>query len=153
MRLGSLRMAWVLPAGLALLCLAAQPASQAAPPPPPNPQLFFVGTEFYETGGKSYTRYVFGVQNSAEYPSEMFAASPNLPPCGTNKSASRTWVDLFDQSGKRLNGFCAFGKPADLDKLWFALERDAVPPSWVYVELTDRATNARYKSNLAETTQ
>jgi len=27
-----------------------------------------------------------------------------------------------------------------------------VPPSWVYIELNDRQTNTKYKSNLAETT-
>jgi len=30
--------------------------------------------------------------------------------------------------------------------------RDEVPPSWVYIEMTDRKTNTKYKSNLAETT-
>jgi hypothetical protein len=27
-----------------------------------------------------------------------------------------------------------------------------VPPSWVYIEMKDRKTNTKYKSNLAETT-
>ncbi|PYS98373.1 MAG: hypothetical protein DMF65_10385 [Acidobacteria bacterium] len=82
----------------------------------------------------------------------MFAASPNLPPCGNNTKASRTWVDIYDQRGKRLYGFCALGKPSDLNHLWFALESGVVPPSWVYIEMTDRTTNTKYKSNLAETT-
>ena len=82
----------------------------------------------------------------------MFAASPNLPPCGNNTKASRTWVDIYDQRGKRLYGFCALGKPSDLNQIWFALESGVVPPSWVYIEMTDRATNTKYKSNLAETT-
>ncbi len=78
--------------------------------------------------------------------------SPALPPCGANTKAARTWVDLYDQSGKRLNGFCALGKPADLNGIWFALETGAVPPSWVYIEMNDRKTNTKYKSNLADTT-
>lgn len=114
--------------------------------------LYFLGQEFYEAGGKSFTRYRFGVMNSADYPAEMFAASSDLPPCGNNAKASRTWVDIYEQRGKRLNGFCALGKPADLNQIWFALERNVTPPSWVYVELTDRATNTKLKSNLAETT-
>jgi hypothetical protein len=61
-------------------------------------------------------------------------------------------VDIYDQSGKRLNGFCALGKPADLNEIWFAIEPGVVPPSWVYIEMTDRKTNTKYKSNLAETT-
>ena len=82
----------------------------------------------------------------------MYAASPNLPPCGRNANASRTWIDFFDQSGKRLYGFCALAKPADLNGIYFAIEDSVVPPSWVYIEMTDRQTNTRYKSNLAETT-
>lgn len=120
---------------------------------PPNPVLFLTGIEFYSTGGKDFTRYRYSVENAASYPDEMFAAAPGLPPCGTNTNASRTWVDVFDQTGKRLYGFCALGKASDLGKLWFALETDVVPPSWVYIELTDRQTNTKYKSNLADTVQ
>jgi len=119
----------------------------------PNPVLYLTGVEAYTTGGKNHMRYRFGVENYSEYPAEMFAAAPNLPPCGQNAKSSRTWVDLYDQSGKRLNGFCGLAKPADLNTIWFALEETAIPPSWVYVELNDRATNTKYKSNLADTSQ
>src|SRR2546423_13248490 len=118
----------------------------------PNPVLVLVGQEAYETGGKQFMRYNFYVDNFAAYPNEMFAASPELPPCGNNTKASRTWVDFYDQRGKRLNGFCALGKNTDLNKIWFALETSVVPPSWVYMEMTDRKTNTKYKSNLADTT-
>ena len=123
-----------------------------AAPVIPNPVLSFLGPESVETGGKKKTRYQFEVTNKEEYPADMFAAAPDLPPCGTNTKASRTWVDVYDQSGKRLNGFCNLGKPGDLSHIWFALDQDEVPPSWVYVEFTDRKTNTKYKSNLAETT-
>jgi hypothetical protein len=117
----------------------------------PNPVIAFSGRENYEAGGKQWTRYKFAVTNYDAYPAEMFAASPDLAPCGRNTKASRTWVDLFDQSGKRLYGFCAFAKPADLDRIWFAVPADEVPPSWVYIEMFDRKTNTKYRSNLAET--
>ncbi|MCA1816209.1 MAG: hypothetical protein LC746_07325 [Acidobacteria bacterium] len=118
----------------------------------PNPVLVFTGQEQFTASGKQMTRYRFTVDNRADYPAEMFAAAPDLPPCGANTKASRTWVDLYDQTGKRLNGFCALGSPNDLSQIWFAIESDSVPPSWVYVELSDRKTNTKYKSNLAETT-
>jgi hypothetical protein len=118
----------------------------------PNPVLVFHGVEEYETDGKSWTRYRYAVENLSDYPNELFAAAPELPPCGQNTKASRTWVDLYDQSGKRLYGFCALGSRDGLGQLWFSLERDAVPPSWVYMEMTDRKTNSKYKSNLAEST-
>jgi len=124
----------------------------AAAPVLPNPILYFVGAESVEINSKQVTRYRFDVLNKDEYPDDMFVASPALPPCGANTKAARTWIDLYDQGGKRLNGFCALGKSADLNGIWFALETDVVPPSWIYIELNDRKTNTKYKSNLAETT-
>ncbi len=133
-----------------------QPAPTVASTPanvvPPKPVLYLLRQEPYTTGGKNWIRYRYDVANKADYPAEMFAAAPSLPPCGSNTNASRTWVDFFDETGKRLYGFCALGKPDDLGKIWFALEEGVVPPSYVYIELNDRQTNTKYKSNLADTT-
>jgi hypothetical protein len=118
----------------------------------PNPSLLFLRQEVVESGGNKLTRYHFEVVNKDKYPAELFAAAPELPPCGTNANASRTWVDIYTLRGKRINGFCAFTKPDDLSHIWFALNQEEVPPSWVYIELNDRKTNTKYKSNLAETT-
>ena len=153
MRHRTLWVARALLASLVLFSLAGDTASTAsAPRVLPNPVLYLTKLEYSQSGGKNYVRYYFGVENSAEYPNDMFAAAPNLPPCGQNAKSSRTWVDIYDQSGKRLYGFCAFSKSADLNTIWFALEETVIPPSYVYIELNDRATNTRYKSNLAETT-
>jgi len=118
---------------------------------PPNPVLEFRGAESYSSGGKNWVRYRFEIFNRSAFPAEMFAAAPALPPCGTNTKSSRTWLDVFDAQGHRLYGFCALSKPDDLDAIWFSLEEGALPPSWVYVELNDRQTGTKYKSNLAET--
>ena len=61
-------------------------------------------------------------------------------------------MDFFDQTWKASLWICALGKPADLDGIWFALEEGVVPPSWVYIEMNDRQTNTKYKSNIADTT-
>ena len=124
----------------------------ASAPPLPNPVLYLTGTESYQTGGKQFTRYHLDVLNKDDYPAAMFASAPALPPCGANTKSSRTWVDVYDSRGKRLYGFCALQKPSDLGQIWFALEQGVVPPSYVYIELTDRQTNTKYKSNLADTT-
>ena len=154
------RKALVLLAALTLVVFATQIAlaqqlsilKLPQPPPLPNPVLYLIDQEHYTAGGKEWTRYLYAVLNYEAYPNEMFAAAPDLPPCGNNTKSSRTWVDLFDQGGKRLYGFCAFTKNSDLNKLWFALEADVIPPSWIYIELNDRKTNTKYKSNLADTT-
>jgi hypothetical protein len=133
-----------------LIVLASQRVASA--PPLPNPILYLTGAEPFQQGGKQFIRYKYDVLNKTDYPAAMFASAPALPPCGANTKASRTWVDFFDQSGKRLYGFCALGSPGDLNKIWFALEENVIPPSYVYIELNDRQTNTKYKSNLADTT-
>lgn len=144
----------MLAATLLLATMASDSRSLAvAPLVLPNPVLAYTGApEYFSQGGKDFIRYRYVVENFEVYPAAMFAPAPGLPPCGTNTKSSRTWVDFYNQSGKRLYGFCAFGKPSDLNKLWFALPADEIPPSWVYIEMTDRETNTKYKSNLADTT-
>ena len=141
-------------AGLFVLAFATRGAVTAPRPAPvlPNPVLYLTVAEGFQANGKSWIRYKYDVLNKDAYPAELFAPAPALPPCGKNTKSSRTWVDFFDQSGKRLYGFCALGKPADLNGIWFALEDGVVPPSWVYIEMNDRQTNTKYKSNLADTT-
>ena|SRR5688572_28608605 len=118
----------------------------------PNPVLYFIGQESYTANGASFVRYRYEVLNSAAYPDAMFAASASLPPCGTNTNSSRSWVDVFDLRGKRLYGFCALKKSGDLNTIWFSGAEGVVPPSWIYIEINDRQTGMKYKSNLAETT-
>jgi hypothetical protein len=136
-----------------LLIVLATGGTAAATAPLPNPVLVLTGLEQYQASGKQWTRYKFRVDNLDAYPNELFAAAPELPPCGANTKASRTWVDIYDVRGKRLYGFCALENRDGLGQLWFAMESDVIPPSWVYIEMTDRKTNTKYKSNLAETAE
>ena len=136
-----------------ILVLCSTTQAQTTQPAIPNPILYFTGQESVtDSEGTTSMRYKYAVFNSPSYPAAMFAAAATLPPCGANTRASRTWVDLYDQSGKRLNGFCALRSGNALNTIWFALAEDAVPPSWIYIELTDRQTGKKYRSNLAETT-
>lgn len=143
---------------LMLMALAGGGTSQATVMVPTrltvltNPVLYLTGAEAFSTGGKNYIRYQYDVLNKADYPDALFASAPALPPCGLNTKSSRTWVDIFDQRGKRLYGFCAFSNAADLGRIWFALEDGVIPPSYIYIEMNDRQTNTIYKSNLADTT-
>ena len=136
-------------AGLLVAALAPAPAAMAQSTA--NPQLVLTGVEHYQAGGAPFTRYRFDVANKDQFPPAMFAPAPDLPPCGRNTNASRSWVDIFDQFGKRLYGFCALGTPQDLGTIWFALPEGVAPPSWVYIVINDRRTDRKYKSNLAET--
>ena len=137
---------------IALLFIFAVQSSASAPVLP-NPVLYFLGQEFLTINGKQVTRYNFDVLNKSDYPDELFAASPNLPPCGSNTNSARTWVEieyreLQSQQPHRIYGFCALGSPQDLTRLWFALPNTGQKhPSPVYVVLNDRATTKKYVSN------
>ena len=121
--------------------------------PLPNPILYMTGMEVYEAGGKTWVRHRYDVFNKDSYPAAMFAAAPSLPPCGANTNSSRTWVDFFDgRTNRRIYGFCALGTPQNLGSIWFATEEGTIPPSYVYIVMTDRQTSTQYKSNLADTT-
>jgi hypothetical protein len=132
-----------------LVAISSPGAAQA--PPPPNPVLYLLGTEAYTVNGNNFIRYRYDVFNKELYPAAMFAAAPSLPPCGNNTNSSRSWVDFFNAQGQRLYGFCALGNPNDLGQIWFALPEGQLPPSYVYVEINDRQTNTKYRSNLADT--
>jgi len=92
-------------------------------------------------------RYGFSVPNWTSYAPELFRPAPDLPPCGLNRMSSRTWVDVFDGSGRRLYGFCALPTPQGLDGIW-AFVPDGDPASQAYVILTDRLTGESVASNL-----
>lgn len=143
-------LALVMAAGLLAITIGGR--TSHANPILPNPVLYLTGTEAYTANGKNWIRYRFDVLNRADYPNDLFAAAPGLPPCGANANSARTWLDIYDQRGKRIYGFCALGKADDLGTIWFALAEDEIPPSWVYIEMNDRQTNTKYKSNQAETT-
>jgi hypothetical protein len=114
----------------------------------PDPKLVFTGKEVYQVNGQTFVRFNLKVLNYAAYPNTMFAAAPTLPACGSNASASRTWIDVIDSSnGQRLYGFCALGQSQDLTQLWFAVKKGEDPPNCVHIVMTDRKLNRVYKSN------
>ena len=117
----------------------------------PNPVLYLTSVEPYSVNGQNFMRYNYDVFNKDQYPAAMFAPAPALPPCGNNTNSSRSWVDFFTSRGQRIYGFCALGSPANLGRIWFALPEGQLPPSYVYIEINDRQTNTKYRSNLADT--
>jgi hypothetical protein len=128
-----------------VLSLPAQASGQEVP----RPILQFRTVEQYSAGGKDWVRYQFEVSNRGSFPAALFVPAPTLPPCGKNAQASRTWVDFFSKAGKRLYGFCGLSSPENLGSLWFAEEAGVEPPRWVYIEILDRQTQLRVRSNLA----
>lgn len=113
----------------------------------PTPHLELLGTEDYSVGEETFTRYRLSVANWESYPPELFEAAPDLPPCGLNAESSRTWIDIFNQDGVRIYGFCALATSEELGDLWFAVKMGEAPPVSVYVVMTDRRCLLSASSN------
>ena len=113
----------------------------------PDPEIVIQGTEDYvDYYGNNYTRYLISVINWPDYPDEMFASSPGLPPCGLNTGASRTWVSIYSGDGSYIYGFCALSSSEHLDDIWFGIPQGDIPPKCIYITLTDRLCNETYTS-------
>lgn len=113
-----------------------------------NPQLEFVGQQAYDVNGATGTRFKLSVTNRASFSDSLWQPAANLPPCGENENASRTWVEIFGSPGdKRLYGFCGLRASEDLGQLWFAVPSGKKGPPCVYIVMTDRQTGKKYISN------
>jgi hypothetical protein len=122
----------------ALLLLGLAVSAQAQ-----SPVLKYVG-QFPDVG---LIHVDVSVTNWQAYPPAMFAPAPNLPPCGINPNASRSWVDIYHAvTNQHLNGFCALSAPVQLQRLWFATP-PSQKPKRVYLILTDRVAHTKFKSN------
>jgi hypothetical protein len=107
------------------------------------PMLKYVG-QFPDAG---LIQFNLAVMNWQAYSPALFSPSPDLPPCGTNAAASRTWVDVFDaRTDQRIVAVCAFGAPIELTKISFATP-PAAKPKTVYIVLTDRLLKRTVVSN------
>jgi hypothetical protein len=94
-----------------------------------------------------WVRYWYEIVNIADFPPELFTAAPQLPPCGLNTNASRTWITFFDaDTGARIYGYCAIIGPPDPLVLWFVVPDGTPPPAAIEVEFWDRETDQRYRS-------
>lgn len=113
----------------------------------PTPVVEITGWETFEAKGATYVRYRLRVSNWQAYGDDLFVAAPDLPPCGQNTNASRTWVDIFNSSNQRIYGFCALGRASDLENLWVAVRLDT-PVQGFYIELVDRRANLSARSNI-----
>lgn len=117
----------------------------------PKPQLELVGTKerANSANGNIFTYYTLKVTNWSAFPAELFAAAPDLPPCGKNPNAARTWTDIRDSDGKHLYGSCGAIAEASYGGIvhWFAVEKGGVPPDSVFITLSDRSCDIQYVSN------
>jgi hypothetical protein len=108
----------------------------------PNPILsYVVDTTYYGIF------YNLVVSNISSFPDDLFKAAPDLPPCGYNTHASRTWVYLIDSNDNSINGWCGIESASELNTVFFIPEGDSLLKG-VYIKLEDRRCGIEYKSNI-----
>ncbi len=115
-----------------------------------NPILAFTGKESSEVNGLLFNRVHLSITNWDIFPDALFTASPELPPCGLNNNAARTWLDILDNNGNRLYGYCAFSTNSNLQKFSFAVRADKPLPEGCHIALLDRKTGKRFISNMVK---
>ncbi len=100
----------------------------------------------YAFSTSGYDDYAIQVTNWSRFPDELFVAAPDLPPCGLNAKASRSWVEMYRPNGERLYGYCALtGGAHDLSSGMYYMV-PAGSSGDVYLEIWDRRCNLRYRS-------
>ncbi len=108
----------------------------------PAPQISFSRQEAIE--GSTKLRYWLSIDNAASFPADLFAAAPELPACGLNTNASRSWINIYDATGGAyLYGYCAMSSmPLEV---WLAADPGTV--AQVYLTLEDRECAISHVSN------
>jgi hypothetical protein len=119
----------------------------------PNPVLEWrsVNANAKGSDGKPYIEITVGITNYSQFSDVLFARAPELPPCGDNRNASRTWLLIYNaQSKQQIYSYCAIGKAVDLRSLSFMVAREKLPAE-IDVVLEDRAGKKTYQSNCVNT--
>ncbi len=114
-----------------------------------EPVLAFSGSNPRSSPGGGFVDYVLEVTNRSSYAASLFAPRSDVPSCGLN-DGSRTWVEIYDGSGERLYGYCAFDHPVRLASFSFPVPAEADQPSGAYIELWDRVLDVRVRSNVVD---
>lgn len=136
--------------GLALAACRDNPAGPAGDPPLPPPELTYLG--FQEgSGAPGINTLWVRMTNFGAYAFELFAEAPDLPPCGLNHRAGRTWILMYSDGNCNYGycyGYAAPPLPRTMELVVFAPELEPLPAR-ITVELWDRATGRRVSTDVA----
>ena len=106
----------------------------------PSPELIYIG--------KNVNVFKLSIKNCGSYPFEIFVSSPDLPPCGQNTNASRTWLNIYNsETDELLYGYCGINSPCEASDIQCPVPQDYTPPFGLYVKYIDRKCEREYVSN------
>ena len=135
---------------LAAIFLLAVSAAIVAGQAMPKPRLGIISTDDVTDKGRQLRMYTIEITNRSEFLDELFAASPDLPPCGYNADSSRTWINIYIDNGRRVYGWCAVHSNGELSSLKFNIPANDPQPTKIYIDFVDRREGKIVKSNKIE---
>jgi len=112
----------------------------------PKPKLGFVRVEEFVNNGQPMRMYEIEIVNRVEFANELFTASPDLPPCGKNANASRTWINIYINNNSRIYGHCGISSNEELSSLKFNVPADT-KITRIAVDFVDRREGKIVRSN------
>ena len=104
----------------------------------PKPKFGFVRVSEQVNNGVAVRTYEVEVANRDKFDNDLFVPSPALPACGQNANASRTWLNIYDGDGIRLQGWCAINASGELAALKFNIPSADPQPRSLFIEFIDR---------------
>jgi len=111
----------------------------------PKPDLRFVRADDVVSNGHRMRMYTIEIVNRSEFADELFAASPDLPPCAKNTNSSRTWINIYIDD-RRIYGHCAISSNSELSSLKFNVPAD-IKVTKISVDFVDRREGKVVRSN------
>jgi len=128
---------------LVLIALSIAAVAQSSP----KPKIRLVGVTDTVNNGYAMKMYEIEVTNRDAYSDELFFPSPALPPCGKNANSSRTWINIYNEQGVRLYGWCGINGSGELVSLKFNVPEGQPQPQKIFIDLVDRAEVRVLRSN------
>lgn len=118
--------------------------------PAPLPKLALNGSSHDTKAGVPFRKIVLTITNWEKYPAEMFQVQSGrrLPPNQCSQTSSRIVISVYSERGDLLTGCIAVATPANLGRFALLIPKGKSLPEFVYAVVSDRFTDAAYRSNL-----
>jgi hypothetical protein len=105
----------------------------------------------FSSGEDNWFTYHLRITNTDIIPEDMFASAPDLPACGLNEEASRTYMHIYDQNDTLLTTYCGIESPDELEAFAFNINAANPQPEMLKIELEDRRCYSLHESVWVDT--
>lgn len=112
----------------------------------PKLRMFVDKRTSYDVSGTPRYRFNVKITNLDVIPEALFVPAPDLPACGLNTNASRTYVRFYDENDAQLGSYCAVYDKNVINGLSFSIPQSSPLPKAVKMVLEDRRCETSHDS-------